>query len=108
MYPRNIYEPDIYEPVKIKSEPLSFYNPFFEKEKSKDLTLPKKVNFDEVNNRTILHWNDGTKTVVVRCKDNKHNRKIAFLTAYFQKHCGLSKTKANEYLAKLEEGEVKE
>ncbi len=107
MYPRNIYEPDVY-PVRLEIEPNRYLGFPFEREKTKDLTLPKKVNFDEVNGRTILHWKDGTKTVVVRCKDNKHDRTKAFLTAYFQKHCGLSKTKANEYLAKLEEGEVKE
>lgn len=107
MYPRNIYGFDG-EPVTLAMEPHSYFEHFGTREKTKDLTLPKKINFDEVNGRTILHWKDGSKTVVVRCKDNKHDRRVAFLTAYFQKHCGLSKTKANEYLAKLEEGEVKE
>ena len=104
MYPR-----DLYETIRIKPEPFNYFeHPWAKEEKSKDLALPKKVNFDEVNGRTILHWKDGSKTVVVRCKDNKHDRRTAFLTAYFQKHCGLSKTKANKYLADLEEEQVKE
>ena len=98
------------EPVKIKTQPMSYYpNPWLKTEtKTNDLTLPKKVIFDEVNGATVLYWEDGTKTVVRKCKENKHDRRTAFLTAYFQKHCGLSKTKANKYLANLEEGEAKE
>ncbi|MBQ8300033.1 MAG: hypothetical protein IJX99_09335 [Clostridia bacterium] len=70
--------------------------------------LPKKVKFDEVNGATILYWEDGTKTVVRKCKDNVHDRRVAFLTAYFQKHCGLSKTQANKYIASLKEDKAKE
>ncbi len=54
---------------------------------------------------TILFWEDGSKTIVKRCKDDKYNKRLGFLTAYFQKHCGMSKNKANKYLASLEEEE---
>ena len=52
---------------------------------------------------TILFWKDGSKTIVKRCEDDEYNKRLGFLTAYFQKHCGMSKNKANKYLASLEE-----
>ena len=62
-------------------------------------TLPEKYI---INDRaTILFWNDGTKTIVKRAKEDEYNKKIGFLWAYFQKNSGLSKTKANEYLDNL-------
>jgi hypothetical protein len=57
---------------------------------------------------TILFWSENDtndKTVVRRTKSDKHNARLAFLTAYFQKHSGLSKCKANQYLAGLKEVE---
>jgi hypothetical protein len=57
---------------------------------------------------TILFWDkDDTnnKTVVKRTKGDRHNARLAFLTAYFQKHSGLSRCKANRYLAGLKEAE---
>ena len=58
---------------------------------------------------TILFWEDGSKTIVKRCKDDKYNKRLGFLTAYFQKHCGMSKNKANKYLAGLvDEEQVEE
>ena len=56
---------------------------------------------------TILFWKDGTKTVVKRCKDDEFNPRLAFLTAFFQKYCGMSKNKANKYLANLQVEETK-
>ena len=81
-------------------------------------TFMQKKIFDELTNiddlpqryiinkgATILFWADGSKTIVKRCKDDKYNKRLGFLTAYFQKHCGMSKNKANKYLASLEEEE---
>lgn len=51
----------------------------------------------------IVFWKDGSKTVVKKMADAEHNKELAFLTAYFQKHSGLSKTKANKFLSDLEE-----
>jgi len=65
--------------------------------------LPKKYIINK--KATILFWGDGTKTVVKRCADDKHDKKIAFLIAYFQKQSGLSKNKANKYLNELFEEE---
>ena len=57
---------------------------------------------------TILFWNDGTKTIVKRTKEDKFDKRVAFLTAYFQKTSGLSRTKANKFLANLKVEEPKE
>ena len=57
---------------------------------------------------TVLIWEDGSKTIIRKCKEDKFDKRIAFLTAYFQKHCGLSKRKANEFLANLKEEETNE
>lgn len=51
----------------------------------------------------IVFWKDGSKTIVKKMAKAKHNKELAFLTAYFQKHSGLSKTKANKFLSELEE-----
>lgn len=57
---------------------------------------------------TILFWDDGTKTIVKRTKEDKFDKRVAFLTAYFQKTSGLSRTKANKFLANLKVEEPKE
>lgn len=56
---------------------------------------------------TILFWEDRTKTIVKRSKDDEYNKRLGFLTAYFQKHSGLTKNQANRYLANLEEEKPK-
>lgn len=68
-----------------------------------DGELPKRYITNE--NATILFWKDGTKTIVKRAKEDKHDKVLGFLTAYFQKHCGLPKWKANKYLKELKETE---
>lgn len=50
---------------------------------------------------TILFWNDDTKTVVKRKSDDEFNKQLGFLTAYFQKISGMSRNKANKFLADL-------
>ena len=59
---------------------------------------------------TVLFWTDGTKTIVKKAKKDKYDKRIGFLTAYFQKMSGMSKTKANKYLDSLVEKdkEIKE
>lgn len=55
---------------------------------------------------TILFWSDTNKTlktIIKRTKGDKHNKRLAFLTAYFQHYSGLSKNQANKYLDGLEE-----
>lgn len=54
----------------------------------------------------ILFWKDGTKTIIKRNKEDKHDKKLGFLIAFFQKHSGLSKNQANKYLDSLIEEEV--
>ena len=62
-------------------------------------TLPKKYIINK--GATILFWNDGTKTIVKKAKHDEYNKRLGFLTAYFQKTSGLSKSKANKYLDSL-------
>lgn len=65
------------------------------------INIPDRYIINE--GATILFWQDGTKTIVKRNKEDEHNPRLAFLTAYFQKNSGLSKNKANKYLDSLEE-----
>ena len=62
--------------------------------------MPRKYIIKE--DACILFWTNDTKTVVKRSKDEKFDKRLGFLTAYFQKHCGMSKKKANKFLDKLE------
>jgi len=72
----------------------------FDLETAEDYGLPDHYIIND--GATILFWKDGTKTIVKRAKDEKFDKRLGFLTAYFQKHCGLSKTKANKFLDNLE------
>ena len=54
---------------------------------------------------TILFWDEDDeddKTIVKLSKSDKFDKRIGFLTAYFQHHSGMSKTQANKYLDNLE------
>ena len=62
--------------------------------------MPERYIINE--NATILFWKNGEKTVVKKCEEDDFNPRLAFLTAFFQHYCGMSKNKANKYLASLE------
>lgn len=59
-------------------------------------TMPIQVIHN--NRTTILVWEDKTKTIVKAMQGEKVDKQLGFLIAFFQKHSGLSKGKANEYL----------
>lgn len=61
--------------------------------------LPKQYIFN--GNTTILIHDDKTKTIVRTMEGDNFDPVLGFLTAYFQKHSGLSKHKANEYLTEV-------
>lgn len=65
-----------------------------------DTKLPKKVIIND--GATVLIWDDGDKTIVKKAKDDNFDPVKGFLWAYFQKHSGLSKTKANKYLRDID------
>lgn len=65
--------------------------------------LPNKYIINK--GATILFWEDSDKTIVKRSKDDAYNKRLGFLTAYFQKHSGLTKNQANKYLANLQDEE---
>ena len=69
--------------------------------KSNKVLTPLPTKYVINNGATILFWSDGTKTIVKRSEEDEYNKILSFLWAYFQKHSGLSKTKANEYLKGL-------
>lgn len=79
--------------------PLNLNDMYAEKKKEK---LPKRYIINK--GATILFWdeNENEKTIVKKSKDDKFDKRLGFLTAYFQYHSGLSKTQANKYLADLE------
>lgn len=68
--------------------------------KKENAILPKDYYIDQ--NVTSIRWKDGTRTVVKRLPEDQFNPRLGFLTAFFQKYSGLSKNKANKYLADLE------
>jgi len=68
--------------------------------KKTEVELPERYIIND--GATILFWKDGSKTVVKRAQDDEFNPRLAFLTAFFQHYCGMSKNKANKYLASLE------
>lgn len=73
----------------------------------KEVPMPKKYIIN--HGATVLMWDDGDKTVVKRCEDDEFNKRLGFLTAFFQHYSGMSKNKANKFLAELEvEDEEKE
>lgn len=67
---------------------------------SKNVPMPKKYIINK--GATVLIWDNGEKTVVKRCEDDEFNKRLGFLTAFFQHYCGMSKNKANKFLAELE------
>lgn len=73
---------------------------YIEKSKKNKIDLPERYIINE--NATILFWKNGEKTIVKRASDDKFNPRLAFLTAFFQRYCGMSKNKANKYLANLQ------
>ena len=64
--------------------------------------LPTEYYINEKKKTVVLKWNDDTITKVKTSNDDKFDARYGFLIAYFQKQCGMSKTKANKYLDNLE------
>lgn len=65
--------------------------------------LPQQVVFNDP--ATVAFWEDGTKTVVKASKDDKFDKKMGLLTAFFQKYSGLTRRQANLTIEKLLEEE---
>lgn len=73
----------------------------YEPNTPKEENLPKRYIITK--EATILFWSDDKKdkTIVKTSKGDKFDKRLGFLTAYFQKHSGLTKTQANKYLDNL-------
>lgn len=66
-----------------------------------DTKTPKEYYINEKKKTVVLKWNDDTITKVKVSENDKFDARYGFLIAYFQKNCGMSKTKANKYLDNL-------
>lgn len=105
----------------VKEDELMVRNPYIENWYVKEDIKQTKNLFDVAHSKlekpkkyiinkgaTILFWEDGTKTIVKRGENDEYDKVKGFLWAYFQKHSGLSRTKANKYLNSLvDEDELK-
>ena len=70
--------------------------------KSNKVLTPLPTRYIVNDGAVILFWSDGDKTIVKRAEDDNFDPVKGFLWAYFQKHSGLSKTKANKYLRNID------
>lgn len=61
----------------------------------------ERVTFN--NPATIIHFTDGTKTIVKATENDKYNPTVGFLYAYFEKMSGMSKTQCGKFFDSLEE-----
>lgn len=74
----------------------------FKKEDFKSKNVFEEIEKIIINkDTTIVFWNDDTKTLVKRAKDQKISEELAILYAYFIKHSGLSKTKSKKVIEEL-------
>lgn len=89
---------ELQERIKILEDRL--YAASTVKKQNNKIELPERYIIND--GATILFWKDGSKTVVKRAEDDEFNPRLAFLTAFFQHYCGMSKNKANKYLASLQ------
>lgn len=58
-------------------------------------------------NATIIFWNDGTKTISKRNKDDKFDKEIGFLLAYYYKNCGYSHNARKRILDSVDYNKIK-
>ncbi len=65
------------------------------------IKLPKEYYINKKKKTVVLKWDDDTITKVKTSKDDKFDARFGFLLAYFQKHCGMSRTQANKYIDNL-------
>lgn len=70
-----------------------------DKLREKKIDLPEKYIINE--DATILFWKKKEKTIVKRSDDDEFNARLGFLTAFFQHYSGMSRSKANKFLANL-------
>lgn len=89
-----------FDAEKLKKAFLEGFGVDINKKEKLKVPMPKKYIIN--HGATVLMWDDGEKTVVKRCADDEFNKRLGFLTAFFQHYSGMSKNKANKFLAELE------
>lgn len=68
-------------------------------------SLPKRYIIN--NGATILFWNDGTKTVSKRHKEDEFDKELGFLFAYYYKKCGLSNGARKRVIESIDYSKIK-
>lgn len=69
---------------------------------------PTKIERYIINeNATIIFWNDGTKTVSKRHKDDIFDKELGFLFAHYYKHCGLSNASRKRVIETIDYKHIK-
>lgn len=58
-------------------------------------------------NATIIFWTDGTKTISKRNKEDKFDKEIGFLLAYYYKKCGYSHNARKRILDSIDYNKIK-
>lgn len=56
---------------------------------------------------TIIFWNDGTKTISKRHKDDEFDKELGFLFAYYYKKCGLSNASRKRVIESIDYKHIK-
>ena len=72
--------------------------------------LDKKVNIKKYiinNGATIIFWDDDTKTVSKRHKDDAFDKELGFLFAYYYKQCGLSNASRKRVINSIDYSHIK-
>lgn len=88
----------------IDGESLKNFLVELKNENKKRKTTPFNIERVTFNNpATIIHFADGTKTIVKATENDKYNPTVGFLYAYFEKMSGMSKTQCGKFFDNLEE-----
>ena len=87
--------------LRISGDTISFGNRGAGKTVKTLNPLPKKYILNQ--DACILFWHDDSKTIVKKAEDDIQDPVKGFLWAYFLKHSGLSRTKANKYLREIDD-----
>ena len=78
------------------------YTPFKDKE-----TEVKIDRYIINSNATIIFWDDETKTISKRHKEDSFDKELGFLFAYYYKKCGLTKASRKRLLECIDYSKIK-
>lgn len=67
--------------------------------------LPEKYIIND--GATVLFWNDGSKTISKRHKEDTFDKELGFLFAYYYKKCGLSNGARKRVIDSIDYSKIK-